>query len=248
MIRFFLSGLLLAFGPVPAAWAQASACPVPESAALGEIALPWARAGVVQRGALVVLVLGASASVGDAAHGAAFTTSARLQHRLRAALPGVDVRVVTRAAPHRTARMTLQELPADLAEVHPTLVIWHAGAIEAGLGTNLDSLAASLEQGIERIRAAKADVILVDLQYAPSIARIVDLEPYHDALLRIGASNDVPVLDRYALMQAWSESGLLDLDVTTPAAREEVARRVFDCMAAALVPSIVAAVRPQAPP
>jgi hypothetical protein len=67
MIRFFLSGLLLAFGPVPAAWAQASACPVPESAALGEIALPWARAGVVQRGALVVLVLGASASVGDAA-------------------------------------------------------------------------------------------------------------------------------------------------------------------------------------
>ena len=118
--------------------------------------------------------------------------------------------------------------------------------MEAGGGSDTDDLAETLQTGIERIRAAGADVILVTLQYAPSIARIVDLELYRDAIRRVGEANEVPVLDRYGMMRAWSASGLLDLDATEPEARVQVARALFDCLAAALADPIAAALR--APP
>jgi hypothetical protein len=193
-------------------------------------------------------VLGGAATMGNAAHGDAFSTPGRLEARLRIALPGIEVRVSTRAGARRSALATLRELDADIVRTEPSLVIWNAGAIEAGRGTDLDQLTNSLQTGIERIREARADIILVDLQYAPSIARIIDLAPYRDAILGVAAANDVPVLDRYELMRDWSSSGLLDLDATAPTVRVEVARRLFDCIAAALAAPIASAVLAPAPP
>ncbi len=238
------AALLMAAAP---ARAGPPACPVPEEVALHGLALPHARDEVATRQRLDVLVLGSADMLGRAAQGDAFSIPARLTARLREALPGVDVHLVTHAAPRRSASAALGDLDADLARTRATLVIWNSGAVEAGRGTDIDDLADSLQTGIQRIRAANADIILVNLQYAPSIARIVDLQPYRDAVSRIGGANEVPVLDRYEMMRAWSESGLLDLDVTEPEARVQVARQLFDCVAAALADPILAALRPPPP-
>ena len=219
---------------------------MPDDTALHDIDLPHARAEVAARHHLDILVLGGGEMVGKAAEDESWTVPARLQARLQQALQGVQVRVVTRAAPHRTARASLHDLDADLSDLKPQLVIWSAGSSEAGRGSEVDTLADSLQAGIAQIREAGADVLLVDLQYAPSIARIVDLEPYRDAILRVGEAEGVPVLDRYELMRAWSTDGLLDLDAREPAARVQVARTLFDCVAAALSDPIAAAV--SAPP
>ena len=244
MIRALACAALLAAAP---ARAEPPACPVPEEAALRDIALPHAREEVQTRQRLDVLVLGGAATLGKAAQGYVYSTPARLEARLGDALPGVGVHVATHAAPRRSASAALGDLEADLARTAPSLVIWNSGPAEAGRGTDIDDMADSLQAGIERIRAAGADIILVNLQYAPSIARIVDLEPYRDAISRIGGANEVPVLDRYEMMRAWSASGLLDLDATEPEARVQVARVLFDCVAAALADPILAALRP-APP
>ena len=245
MIRALACIVLLA-AALPAR-AEPSACPVPEAAALHDIALPHARAEVATRHRLDVLVLGGADTLGTAAQGGAYSTPARLRARLREALPDVEVNVAIHAAARRSASAALDDLDADLARTAPALVIWNSGSVEAGRGTDIDDMADSLQTGIERIRAAGADVILVNLLYAPSIARIVDLEPYRDALRRIGGANEVPVLDRYEMMRAWSESGLLDLDSTEPETRVQVARTLFDCVAAALADPIAAALRPPPP-
>lgn len=246
MIRALACAALLV-AAVPAR-ADPVSCPVPEEAALRDIALPHASAEVTTRQRLDVLVLGGADMLGRAAEGEAFSTPARLEARLRAALPGLDVHIATHAAPRRSASAALGGLEADLARTGPTLVIWSAGTVEAGRGTDIDDLADTLQTGIGRIRAAGADVIMMNLQYAPSIARIVDLEPYRDAVRRIGGANEVPVLDRYEMMRGWSDSGLLDLDVTEPQARVQVARVLFDCVAAALADPILAAFRAPPPP
>ena len=246
MIRSLACVALLAVA-APAR-AELSACPVPEEAALRDISLPHAREEVATRHRLDVLVLGGADAMGRAAQGDAYSTPARLEARLREALPEVDVHIATHAAPRRSVSAALDDLEADLAKTAPALVIWSSGPVEAGRGTDIDDLADSLQTGIERIRAAGADIILVNLQYAPSIARIVDLEPYRDAVRRIGGANEIPVLDRYEMMRAWSDSGLLDLDATEPAARVQVARVLFDCVAAALADPILAALRAPPPP
>lgn len=231
--------LLLAGLP---ALAEEPACPVPDDLALHGMSLPAAKASVAA-GHLVILTTGGAASAGQAAHGAEFTYPSRLAEHLRAALPKVDINVVSRAAPRRSAAMTAAHLDADLAETHARLVIWGPGAIEAGSGLDIDSLAAEIVDGIGKIRHAGADLILMDLQYAPSIARVVNLPPYREAVQRVGAANDVPVLDRYELMRRWSQDGVLDFDVTDSAARVKVARRLFDCLAVVMADGIVEAVR-----
>jgi hypothetical protein len=84
---------------------------------------------------------------------------------------------------------------------------------------------------------------MMDLQYAPSIARVVNLAPYREVVMRVGQDADVPVLDRYDLMRDWSDDGVLDFDATAPKARLDVARRLFDCISAALADGIAQAVR-----
>jgi hypothetical protein len=239
-IAWGLLAICLAGGP---AWAAPEACPVPPELALDDIALPAARVAVAT-GGLVVMTMGGGASAGLAARGAGFTLSARLAARLRAGLPGVAISVISRAALRQTTANAERHLSDDLAQTGAKLVIWGAGGIEAGYGMDAERMAGELDQGIAKIRAAGADVILMDVQYAPSIARVIDLEPYRDTVRRVAAEDDVPLLDRYALMLEWSQDGVLDFDVTDPDARVQVARRLFDCLAAAIADGVIAAVRP----
>jgi hypothetical protein len=54
---------------------------------------------------------------------------------------------------------------------------------------------------------------------------------------------NIPVFDRDAFMRHWQAAGLVNLDATETAERVAVARKVFDCMAEALVGGIADALR-----
>jgi hypothetical protein len=238
-------GVLLAMLPfaAPAARGASPACPVPPDLALTDLRLPAAKAAVTARKRLVILVVGGAASAGTPAHGADFAYPARLEADLRERLPGVEVSVVTRAAARRVSHVTVDRLDADLAQTGAQLVIWGAGAMEAGQRVEVQTLARELNAGIGKVASAHADLVLMDLQYAPNIARIVDLTPYRDAIKSTGGARGVTVLDRYELMRRWNDNGTLNLDATDPKERVSVARRLYDCLAGVLADGIAAAVR-----
>ncbi len=233
-----LLGLLFA---APRAGAQPP-CPVPEDLALSDLALPAVKRAAAA-GALSVLVLGGAAMAGGAAGDPSATLPARLQADLADALPGVQVRVVNGAVPRATAASVLTHLPHLLVESGARLVIWAAGTREIATSADVDPFVAALEQGVRTVREAGADILLVDMQYAPSIARITGGTPFHAALAGTAAVHDVPLLRRYELMIYWNDSGILDLDAREPEARRQVARQLFACLAAALAGPIAAAAR-----
>jgi hypothetical protein len=238
-------GLLLAVPPsgARAAGAAAAACPVPPELALKGLDLPAAKAAVAAHKRLVILVVGGAATTGTPGHGTDFSYPSRLQVRLREKLPDVAVSVVLRAAPRRTAQVTVDRLPVDLEESGAQLVIWGAGAMEAGQRVEVQRLVSELEAGIDKVASAHADLLLMDLQYAPAIARVADLTPYRDATRSTGNTHGVTVLDRYELMRTWNDNGTLNLDATDPKERLGVARRLYDCLAEVLADGIAAAVR-----
>jgi len=238
-------GLLLAMPPsgARAAGDAAAACPVPPELALTDLKLPAAKAAVAAHQRLVVLVVGGAASAGTPAHGPDFNYPTRLEARLRDKLPGVEVSVIMRAAPRRTTAVTVDQLSADLSQTGAQLVIWGAGAMEAGQRIEVQTLAKELDAGIDKIASAHADLLLMDLQYAPNIARIVDLTPYRDVTRSTGGAHGIPVLDRYDLMRTWNDNGTLNLNATDPKERLAVARRLYDCLAEVLADGIAAAVR-----
>src|ERR1051326_2196160 len=212
-------------------------CPVPDTFTLEPGSLPATSASIAKR-SLSVLTLGGASTLGGPAHGPEFTYPARLEARLSRALPGVTVTVTIEAGARKPDDVLLQSLEKALAVHRPALVIWGPGASAAARGDDLDTLMGTPGDVIAKIRGAGADLILMTLQYAPSVSRLVNLGPYRMAVIRSGDEAGIPVLDRYELMRFWSDSGFLDLDVTNADDRIRVSRTLYDCLAEILANAI----------
>ena len=236
-----LALLLFACTAMPAAAAGAPACPAVGDLALGEIELPSSRAEIVAQKRLVVLAVGGSSTAGIAAGGNAFTLPARLQARLQAVLPGIAVSIVNKGVPGRPTQAIAADMAGAVAATGAKLVIWGAGGADAAAHGDLAGFTDSLQAGIEAAHKAGADILLIDPQYAPSIARIVDVTPYRDAMQGAADAAGVARLRRYDLMRSWSEAGDLDLDASGDGERVAVARRLYDCLADVLATGIAAA-------
>ncbi|MSP00731.1 MAG: SGNH/GDSL hydrolase family protein [Acetobacteraceae bacterium] len=220
----------------------AGGCPTPDDFGIPRAALLATKAAIRAHD-LTVLALGGSATLGTPAQGAEFTYPSRLAARLGDALPGVKITVVVHAVPRQPPATQRLKVEARLTEGKTALVILGPGGSAAGLGEDLDTFNGNVVATAGVIRSAGADLIMMTLRYAPSVARVVNLYPYRMAVARAGETAGLPVLDRYELMRFWSETGFLNLDVTDTAERVQVARKVYDCMAEILTRAIVDAVK-----
>ena len=218
-------------------------CPIPEYLSLGDVALPKARQQLARTDSLVILTLGGAPTAGIAAGDPSATYPALLQADLSLALPGKSVSVVNKARAEGTVGTLPKDIDAVIRQSSASLVIWASGSREAARSADVDEYVGTLQRGIAAIRGAGADLILLDLQYAPSIARITNTGPYRDALFGTALAYEVPVLRRYDLMMTWIDGGIIDLDAQDATARRKAARHLFSCIATALAPSIARAVK-----
>jgi hypothetical protein len=221
--------------------AQAASCPTPDEFVVTADALPATKAAIGRR-ALTVLTLGGAATLGTPAQGTEYTYPSRLQARLTEALPDVSINVVVLAVPRQSSVDLDLKLDAELANTKPSLVIWGPGASAAGRGDDLDTFISDVARTVGKIQSNGSDLVLMTLQYAPSVARVINLPPYRSAVLQAGEMASVPVFDRYELMRFWSDTDYLDLDATAAETRVLVARKLYDCMAEILSKAIVDAV------
>lgn len=217
-------------------------CPAPYAFSLPPDALPATRAAVA-RYKLTILAFGGASAMGTAAHGAAYAYPARLAARLRDRLPGVSIDVQARPAPLAATQEVVATLDDDLRALHPALVVWGPGGSAAAHGDDMDTFNAELKGVVGHVQDSGADMFLMTLQFAPSVALLLNLPPYREAVLQQAEEANAAVFDRYEFMRFWSETGFLDLDATNPGERVKVARRVYDCLAEALASGIVNAVR-----
>ena len=218
--------------------ADPPACTFPPDLQLAPAELPLTRAAASVRRPITIVTLGGSSTAGVAANGADYSYPMRLQAHLRSLRPELAVTVMNRAIPGGTTRARVDRLQSDMVALAPTLVIWAPGSTEAGKSEDPERFAASLREGIARVRATPADLVLIDLQYTPNIAKAIDLDRYNGIIASISAELHVPLLKRAALMRHWNEAGVFTLDQTPK--REHVAtlRRLFDCLATGMAEGI----------
>ena len=231
-IGLWLVGWLMLLGP---AWADG--CPAMTPMVIPEGGLDATKAAIARK-QLTILALGGASTLGQPAQGVAFTYPARLEVRLRAILPDVAIKVTTLAVPRSSELIMVTKLSAELAAHQPKLVIWGPGATAAARGVDPETFTAGVSEAIGKVHVVGADMLLMTLQYGPSVARLINLAPYRQAILKLGDTEGIPVLDRYDLMRNWSDNGIMDLDTTDPAERVHVARTLYDCMAEILTQGI----------
>jgi hypothetical protein len=232
--RSVLVAVLTALLAVPVA-ARAAVCEVPPEIAAEAKPLPHA-ARALAGGTLSILALG-SASVASPAAGGEQAWPARLQAALQARFPNRRIEVSVRGGRGVTATDHLAMLREG--SLGAALVIWQAGTVEAARGLDADDMSEALVQGIERIRRAGADAVLMDQQFSRFLRANADVERYRGKLRQAAAATGAPLLRRYDLMQSWAEGGGPDVERAPRADRTATMDALNDCLGRALSALIV---------
>jgi lysophospholipase L1-like esterase len=158
-----------------------------------------------------IIAFGSSSTEGVGASSPAASYPSRLQDALTTAwAPKQQVVVLNRGIGGEDADDMARRLPMVIAE-HPDLIIWQTGSNDPLRGLPLDRFVQQTIAGVQEIRAAHIDLMLME----PQLCRALDGKPvsisYRDALRGIGAGMDVPVIRRYDMMRGWLADGVLTM-------------------------------------
>ncbi len=214
----------------PAALSQERECSLPESFYAFEPP-PRKMAKALAGGREVVIAaVGGASTLGLAAGGADFAWPARLAAALTEKFPSARTKVINFAVARQTAKQMVDRLDRDILPLKPTLVIWETGTMEAVRGIDVDQFRETLQTGTDQLRAARVEVVLMNMQFSRATDTMIHFEPYLTAMREVADANDVPLFRRHEIMRYWAESGLLDLRASDGEKRGRVAAKLYDCI------------------
>jgi len=233
----FIIALLATIALMDGAALAAEECEVPSSLISSESDLAHVMNEIKDQHRLDITVVGTGSSALPGPDGARFAYPARLEDVLRRQLPGNDIKVTAHIQPRQTTADMAAELKKILADDKPALVIWQAGTFDAVSGIELDEFRASLDEGIDTINAAGADIDLMNMQYSPRTDSMLGVSAYADVMRWVAQQRGVLLFDRLAIMRYWNDQGTFDLYAATK--NYDMARNVHDCIGRALASQII---------
>lgn len=203
--RLFASLVGLTLLLVPVAMHAAPACPkAPAAAAL---ALPHLLSAVSHGVEGVIVALGSSSTQGAMASDPAHSYPAVLQHVLSSGLPDAHIAVLNRGIGGQDAAEELSRLDADVLAVRPQLVIWQVGANGALRNADPSVFHDLVANGVRKLQAAGADVILMDNQLSPALLAKAGERAFDQTLAQVANETGASLFSRRALMLGWSHDG-----------------------------------------
>ncbi|MFZ3307768.1 MAG: SGNH/GDSL hydrolase family protein, partial [Xanthobacteraceae bacterium] len=140
-----------------------------------------------------------------------------------------------------TTAAMLSGLDKVLADDKPVLMIWQAGTVDALDGIEPDEFRDTLNDGVEKIQAAGADLILMNMQFSPHTESMFNISAYADVIRAVAEQHGALLFDRLAIMRYWNDAGAFDLYAATK--KYDMARRVHNCIGWALASQVVNAAR-----
>jgi acyl-CoA thioesterase I len=213
---------------------QERECSVPERFYAFEPPLTKTAKALAGGREVVIAALGGASTLGRAAGGASLAWPARLGAALAERFPSGRTKVVNLAEARQTAKGAADRLGRDVLPLKPKLVIWETGTMEAVRGSDVDQLRETVQAGIDELRAAGAEVVLMDMQFSRATDAMIRFEPYLSAMRQLADANDVPLFRRHGIMRHWAEGGLLDLGARDGEQRRHLAAKLYDCIGRAM--------------
>jgi lysophospholipase L1-like esterase len=188
-------------------------CLPPKGGAQSLGSLPHVAAKLASGQPVVIIAFGSSSTAGYGSSSPEFTYPSRLAAQLRRQYPTANITIVNSGRGGEDAPEMMKRLQTSVIDMHPDLVIWQVGTNAVLRDLDPNETASEVEQGVARIQAAGADVVLVDPQYSPrvterpeSASRIVKL------LGRVAQLRHVGIFPRFEVMRDWHEKQALPID------------------------------------
>lgn len=223
---------------VPAASAGRDRCGAPASLTSLVDPLPHTALRLAAGKSLTIVALGSSSTYGTGASKPEFSYPSRLATLLRARYPGAEITVINRGVGGELIGDTTARIAREVVGDKADLVIWQVGTNDVLEDADPQAVMANVRTGIDRLRSAGADVILMDLQYAPAVLAH-RYRPMEKALWTTAKAANVPLFHRFALMRDWTEHGNMKMAAMISADHLHMTDASYDCLARQLSGSIL---------
>ena len=161
----------------------------------------------------MIIAFGSSSTQGYGISSPEFTYPNRLAAQLRRKYPTADITVINRGRGGDDAREMMKRLQNEVIDCMPDMVIWQVGTNAVIRDLDPDATALLVQDGVARIQAAGADVVLVDPQYSPRVTEHPESASKMVRLLsRVAQLRHIGVFPRFEVMRQWHENQALPID------------------------------------
>ena len=168
--------------------------------------LPQTREKLRQGRSITIVALGSSSTTGFGTFGQAFPDVMKAE--LSRSHPSLQINLVVSGRLFDTIPGNLARIEKDVLRYKPDLVIWQLGTNDTLRPVVASDLKGLVRKGIEQIKKSNAEVILMDLQYAPVVRAMPSHTAMQSLIAEIAREESVGVFSRYALMKHAIDNGV----------------------------------------
>jgi acyl-CoA thioesterase I len=194
-----------------------------------------------------IVALGSSSTYGAGASTSAASYPSRLAEELSRRFPGNDINVLNRGVNGDEIAGMLTRLDSAVIAEKPDLVLWQLGTNSLLRDRAVAPHGSMLREGLARLRAAGAEVVLIDPQYAPRVIAKPHVDDMVTLIAATAKTEHVGLFHRFELMRRWYETERLPFATFVSADGVHMNDWSYACLAKALALAITeAATRPAA--
>jgi acyl-CoA thioesterase I len=154
---------------------------------------------------ITIVALGSSSTAGAGASSPSASYPSRLEAELKARFPEQPVSVINQGVNGEEAAEMLARFDESVVRVHPDLVLWQVGTNAVLRDNPLGPVDRLVHDGIARIKALGADVVLIDPQFAPKVIAKADAEDMVNLISAESKQANVDLFPRFAVMREWRD-------------------------------------------
>ena len=188
-------------------------CLPPKGGAKSMGSLPHVAAKLAAGQPVTIVAFGSSSTQGYGSTSPEFTYPNRLAAQLRRQYPGADITVLNHGVGGEDAPEMMKRLQTSVIDAKPDLVIWQVGTNAVLRNLDPAETARMVEDGVERIQAGGADLVLVDPQYSPRVTEHGESASRMVKLLgKVAQLRHVGIFPRFEVMREWHDQQALPID------------------------------------
>ncbi len=175
---------------------------------LGRLSSPLARMRrLVSAGRdVTIMALGSSSTAGAGASNPAASYPARLEVELRTRFPGIPITVLNRGVNGEEAPNMLARFEQVVSDDKPDVVLWQLGTNSVLRDHPITEVDQAIAEGLMRMKALGADVVLIDPQFAPKVLGRPEAEDMVRLIAAASTLRSVDLFPRFKVMREWHES------------------------------------------
>ena len=179
------------------------ACAAPGDLVRLDYSLKRTAQKILAKEPLTIVAIGSSSTFGAGASSPAQSYPSRLQVELQALIPHSPITVYNRGINGEVTSDMLARFDRDVFAANPDLVIWQVGSNSVLQERPLGPAATLIHDGLQRLKAAGVDIILMNPQYAPKVIAKHDADLMVDLIALAAKESSTNLFQRYALMRYW---------------------------------------------